>query len=160
MLEPGFEPGRDIAFKATASTNLCYSSVAASPGFEPGMYALTGRRDTVTLRGNIVEALGVEPRSFACRAKVIEPLYEAPAAERAGFEPAQPKMSLAAIAGRCLTRLGHRSKVTYSVLNVRKVWGDRWDSNPLHPEPQSGASPLGYGHRVLESRCTTAVRPP
>ena len=28
-----------------------------------------------------------------------------------------------------------------------KGWGDRRDSNPQQPEPQSGALPLSYGHQ-------------
>ena len=28
-----------------------------------------------------------------------------------------------------------------------KAWGDQRDSNPQHPEPQSGTLPLSYGHR-------------
>lgn len=38
----------------------------------------------------------------------------------------------------------------------REGWGDRRDSNPQQPEPQSGALPLSYGHhhraRTLEMR--------
>jgi hypothetical protein len=31
--------------------------------------------------------------------------------------------------------------------DLSKGWGDRRDSNPQQPEPQSGALPLSYGHR-------------
>lgn len=32
-----------------------------------------------------------------------------------------------------------------------KRWGGQRDSNPQHPEPQSGALPLSYDHRPREA---------
>ena len=34
----------------------------------------------------------------------------------------------------------------------RTKWGDRRDSNPQQPEPQSGALPLSYGHHIWPGR--------
>lgn len=30
-----------------------------------------------------------------------------------------------------------------------KRWGAWWDSNPRHPEPQSGVPPLNYRHHLV-----------
>jgi len=35
-------------------------------------------------------------------------------------------------------------------LPLSKGWGDRRDSNPQQPEPQSGALPLSYGHHTWQ----------
>ncbi len=51
----------------------------------------------------------------------------------------------------CCTSPGHKKspgqmRLRESIFNEGKKWGDRRDSNPQQPEPQSGALPLNYGH--------------
>ncbi len=43
----------------------------------------------------------------------------------------------------------HGSESEASGQERRGRWGDRRDSNPQQPEPQSGALPLSYGHHLL-----------
>jgi hypothetical protein len=43
---------------------------------------------------------------------------------------------------------------------MAKFWGGRRGSNPQQPEPQSGALPLSYGHRLGEdSKGTSSSEP-
>ena len=57
-----------------------------------------------------------------------------PVAEVAGFEP-----TCTGVKVPCLTAW------RYPTAGIKK-WGERWGSNPRHPEPQSGALPLNYIH--------------
>jgi hypothetical protein len=56
---------------------------------------------------------------------------------------ANPKTPRGAATIRC------RMATVFQV-SERKGWGGRRDSNPQHPEPQSGALPLSYGHQPEE----------
>ena len=40
-----------------------------------------------------------------------------------------------------------------------KKWGERWGSNPRHPEPQSGALPLNYVHHIWRAWRDSNPRP-
>ena len=55
-------------------------------------------------------------------------------AGEAGFEPTH-----AGVKVPCLTAW------RYPIVGNKKE-GERWGSNPRHPEPQSGALPLNYSH--------------
>ena len=46
----------------------------------------------------------------------------------------------------------HEFQELSQVGQILRRWGDRRDSNPQHPEPQSGALPLSYGHHTAERK--------
>ena len=65
----------------------------------------------------------------------------------AGFEPTS-----AGVKVPCLTAW------RYPTAGDKK-WGERWGSNPRHPEPQSGALPLNYVHHIWRAWRDSNPRP-
>ena len=65
----------------------------------------------------------------------------------AGFEPASAGVKVPCLAAWRYPIVGNKKE------------GERWGSNPRHPEPQSGALPLNYVHHIWRAWRDSNPRP-
>src|SRR2546421_6432328 len=56
---------------------------------------------------------------------------------------------------KSMSKIKIKIKIKIKSKSKTEIWGGQRDSNPQHPEPQSGALPLSYSHQpsVGEAMC-------
>ena len=109
----------------------------------------------VTHQRNEVPALTAVSCFYSNRTLVVNSLHEDldPSVSTA-FRRTKQDKNIAETATNCACKrncsIARRAFIheLYRGISPLKSWGDRRDSNPQQPEPQSGALPLSYGHHA------------